>query len=134
MGTENRAVARPQRPQEIVRIRVRRRHRTWMYAMILATVGWGVWWLSLFARRFFPALFPGFTVTCWVACVPAAAGLLLAVFTIRARKIWVLLAAVPICSNLFLLALPWVLDRDMLDPQDTSIPASPGPTQTDAFD
>ena len=134
MVAENRAVAKPQRPQEIVRIRVRRRHRTWMYAMILATLGWGAWWLSLFAHRFFPALFPGFAVTYWVACVPALLGLLLAVLTIRARKIWVLLAAVPICSNLFLLALPWVLDRDMLDPQDTSIPTSPGPTQADAFD
>ncbi len=134
MGTENRAVARPQRPQEIVRIRVRRRHRTWMYAMILATIGWGAWWFSLFARRFFPGLFPGFAVTYWVACVPAAAGLLLAIFTIRARKIWILLAAVPICSNLSLLALPWVLDRDVLGPQDTSLPTSPGPTQTDALD
>ena len=120
MVAENRAVAKPQRPQEIVRIRVRRRHRTWMYAMILATLGWGAWWLSLFAHRFFPALFPGFAVTYWVACVPALLGLLLAVFTIRARKIWVLLAAVPICSNLFLLALPWVLDESLLDPRETA--------------
>ncbi len=59
---------------------------------------------------------------------------MLAIFTIRAREIWILLAAVAICSNLSLLALPWVLDRDVLSPQDTSLPTSPGPTQTDAPD
>lgn len=127
-------MARPQRPQEIVRVRVRRRHRTWMYAMVLATLGWGAWWLSLFARQFFPALFPGFAVTYWVACVPAAAGLLLAIFTIRARKIWILLAAVPICSNLFLLALPWVLDQGMLEQQDTALPSSTEPTGVNLVD
>jgi hypothetical protein len=105
-----------------------------MYAMVLATVGWGAWWLSLFTRRFFPELFPGFAVTYWVACVPAAAGLLLAIFTIRARRIWLLLAAVPICSNLFLRALPWVLDRGVLDTQETAPPISTGPVPVDPVD
>jgi hypothetical protein len=105
-----------------------------MYAMVLATIGWGAWWLSLFARRFFPALFPGFAVTYWVACVPAAAGLLLAIFTIRARKIWILLAAVPICSNLFLLALPWVLDKEILEQHETALPSSTEPAGVEPVD
>jgi len=101
-----------------------------MYSMVLATLGWGAWWFSLFLRRFLPDLFPGFEVTYWVAFLPALVGLFLAVFTIRARKIWVLLAAVPICSNLSLLALPWVLDSNILNAQE----AEPSPPQDSGAD
>ena len=82
--------------------------------MILATAGWGTWWLSLLALRFAPEIFPGETLVYSVTCTLAAIGTFLAIFSIRARLIWVLLAAVPICSNVSLLLMPTILDLDRL--------------------
>ncbi len=83
--------------------------------MILATLGWGLWWVTLALHRFAPGLYPGLAPVYSITCVLAAVGLFLATFTVRARLIWVLLAAVPFLANASLLLLPLIVDQTMLD-------------------
>lgn len=106
-------MARPLRHQWKVRTLVRRRHRTWMNAMTLATLGWGVWWVSILLHKLVPGLSPGLGATYVVTCTVAGAGLVLALFTVRARLIWVLLAGVPIFANGTLLMLPILLGDEI---------------------
>jgi hypothetical protein len=86
-----------------------------MTSMILATVGWGLWWMALGLHRFLPSFFPGLMPIYLVTCALAAVGLFLAIFTVRARLIWVLLAGVPAISNGTLLLLPLVVDDGVLN-------------------
>lgn len=86
-----------------------------MASMVLATCGWSLWWLALAAHRYAPALFPGLLPVYVLTGVMAAVGLFLAVFTVRARLIWVLLAGVPIAANGALLMLPAVVDEAALE-------------------
>jgi len=92
---------------------VRRRHRTWIASMVLATAGWGVWWAALLLHKFAPGFSPLVPATV-VASLCAAAGLFLAVFTVRARLIWVLLALVPIFANASLLLGPLLLREEIV--------------------
>jgi len=85
---------------------VRRRHRTWMLSMILASLGWGVWWIEVFLTRFAPEHAPSLHTTALVGGAFALPGLLVAVWTIRAKAAWILITLVPLCANLSLLALP----------------------------
>ena len=82
--------------------------------MTLATLGWGVWWGALFVAE----LVPGWTPSLWIvealASALAAVGLFLAIFTVRAKLIWVLLAGVPVFANASLLCMPVVADRIFL--------------------
>lgn len=86
-----------------------------MLSMILATSGWGLWWLVLALRRFAPEWYPGLGTVYWITTAATSIGLFLAIFTVRARLIWVLLPAVPILANASLLALPWIVDEDVLE-------------------
>ena len=86
-----------------------------MASMILATCGWSLWWLALAAHRYAPALFPGLLPVYLLTGMAAAIGLFLAIFTVRARLIWVLLAGVPIMANGTLLMLPIVVDDAALE-------------------
>ncbi len=106
-------MARPLRHQWKVRTLVRRRHRTWMHSMTLATLGWGVWWVSVLLHKFVPGLSPGLGATYVVACALAGVGFCLACFTVRARLIWVLLAGVPMFANGTLLMLPVLLGDEV---------------------
>ena len=106
-------MARPLRPQWKVRTVVRRRHRTWVGAMVFATLGWGTWWFSVMLHKLLPALAPPLWATYALACSFAAVGAFLGFFTIRARLIWVLLACVPLFANLSLLMVPLVLDEEV---------------------
>ena len=81
--------------------------------MILASAGWGVWWCALLLHKFAPVLAPAVGPTTVVACAFAAVGLFLAVFTVRARLIWVLLAGVPIVANASLLLAPLLLGDEI---------------------
>lgn len=85
-----------------------------MAAMVLATAGWAVWWTAVLLRRFYPDLPPLLAPATYLATAFAAIGLFLAVFTIRARLIWVLLAAVPIFANASILVGPLLL-REQLE-------------------
>lgn len=123
-------MARPLRSQWRQRTMVRRRHRTWMTSMILATGGWGLWWLALALRRYVPGWYPGLIPVYGVTGALAAVGLFLAVFTVRARLIWVLLAGVPVLANGTLLLLPLVVDEPMLRALDRVQEGSAGAAQT----
>jgi hypothetical protein len=94
---------------------VRRRHRTWVASMTLATAGWAVMWTALLLGRVAPGSAPSLLTAWWGAAVFALVGMFLAVFTVRARLIWVLLAAVPLFANASLLLsrplLPGVMER-----------------------
>lgn len=72
--------------------------------MTLATLGWAIVWSALGASKL------GWTPPeVWVyalAGIPAAAGLVYALMTIRARRAWLYMAAIAVFANGSLLALP----------------------------
>ncbi len=98
-------MARPLRPLERPDWRVRRRHRTWVRAMILATLGWGVLWLSLLAHKL-GWWHPSASALQWVASAPAAVGALYALVTVRARRTWLFVAGIALFANVSLLLVP----------------------------
>jgi len=79
-----------------------------MLSICLASLGWGTWWVAAFLSRFAPDLAPGFALTSWIAGVFASLGLLVALFTIRARRIWLLFTLVLLLANASLLLVPLV--------------------------
>jgi hypothetical protein len=106
-----------------MRIHVRRRHRTWILSMTLATAGWAVVWTAVFLRRYVPSIAPELVVAWWIALLFALPGLFLALFTVRARLIWVLLAAVPLFANASLVCLRLLMDED---PAAAALSGTPG--------
>ena len=93
--------------------------------MVFATAGWSVWWLAVLGMRLVPTWKPSFDVVSWVASGFAVVGLALAVFTVRGRRGWVVLAMVPIFANGSLLALPSLLRQVGLE-IDARRPAGDG--------
>ena len=93
--------------------------------MVFATVGWGAWWVTLFLHRLAPELAPSILTTSIIACVFAAVGFFLAVFTLRAKRIWVLLVTVPMFANGSLLVMPWIVTQaDLTGQGSASAPAN----------
>ena len=78
--------------------------------MVMATFGWAAWWITALLYKFAPGLQPSLLTTYVVASVFALAGFGLALFSIRARLIWILLAGVPLFANGSLLMMPFLLD------------------------
>jgi hypothetical protein len=105
-AAHNPRVARPVRKLWRIRTVVRRRHRTWMVSMTLASLGWGVWWLTAFLMRFAPAHAPSVGSAVTVSCLFASVGFLIALATIRARLSWILITLIPLLANASLLVLP----------------------------
>ena len=107
-------MVRPGRTLWDMRRVVRRRHRTWMLAMGLATAGWSVIWVSLVLIRWAPGWAPAPGMSYGLAGAFAAAGLFFAVFSVRAQLTWLLFCTAPIFANASLLALrpvvPWLLE------------------------
>jgi hypothetical protein len=77
-----------------------------MLSMILGTLGWGVWWLTLVLMKLAPGIAPGVSTAATISVLFALPGLALALFTIRARRVWLLLALAPIFANGSLLLVP----------------------------
>jgi hypothetical protein len=102
---------RPARAIWVARTYARRRHRSWMLAMSLATVGWSAWWLALLLHRLDVGLAPGFRLTTAVSTSCAILGLGIAILTLRARRTWILFALFPLFANASLLGLPWLVGR-----------------------
>jgi uncharacterized membrane protein len=102
-------VARPTRNLWRIRTVVRRRHRTWMLSMTLATIGWAGWWYTAFTYKLVPWLSPHPRFAAWFGGALALLGLLAAAWSIRARRAWLLLTVVPLFANLTLLFFPLVL-------------------------
>jgi hypothetical protein len=76
--------------------------------MMLATVGWGTWWLVLLVHRLAPERTLSLAVPAAISTTAAVLGLLIALFTLRARRAWILFALVPLFANGSLLFVPWL--------------------------
>jgi len=99
-------MARPLRKLYPLQRMTRRRHRTWMVSMTLATGALGVWALTVVMLRVAPELVPSFGVVFATACLFAVPGLLLGLYTIRSRLAWILFAMVPVFANGMLIVMP----------------------------
>lgn len=88
---------------------VRRRHRTWMLSMTLATLGWGTVWLTVVLLKTAPSWAPHVGTTYVVASIFAFAGLCCGLFTLRAKLAWILITGVPLFANGSLLLLPLIV-------------------------
>jgi hypothetical protein len=102
-------VARPLRNLYRIPVVARRRHRTWVMSMTLATAGLAVWGLTIlwmfFHRRTAPSLETAFLVS----SLFSLPGWVLGLLTIRAKRSWFFFALVPIAFNTMLLVMPWLL-------------------------
>jgi hypothetical protein len=90
----------------VTRPYLRRRHRSWMMSMTLASLGWGTWWCLLFVHRLTGAR-PNLLVPSVISSTFALLGLLFVAWSFRAHRAWVMLLAVPFLANLSLLFVPW---------------------------
>jgi hypothetical protein len=110
-------MARPARKLWVTRTYARRRHRLWMHSMVLATLGWGTWWVVFFLRRLAPGLVPPLGVVGTISLLFAIPGLIIALLTFRARTSWLIFAHVPLFANASLLVMPW-LEAELWGPQE----------------
>jgi hypothetical protein len=90
---------------------VRRRHRTWMLSMTFATAGAAVWGGSLLWRRLDPGSAPELLSTLMLSSMFTVPGTILALLSLRARTIWVLLACLALAANGMMIVLPWIALR-----------------------
>ena len=109
-------MARPSRPFWVKRVYARRRHRTWMRSMALATVGWGLWFGYALLGRWAPSIQPPMEIVTVFGVACGLPGLLLALLTMRGRRSWLLFVLVPLFANACLLAAPFLVD-DVLAPR-----------------
>ncbi len=96
------------------RANARRRHRTWMMSMSLASLAWGCWWLDLVLMRFVPDVVPSFALMATLASLIAVVGVGVGLFSLRGRNaVWLGIAMIPILANASLLALPYLIDPEV---------------------
>lgn len=75
--------------------------------MTLASLGWGTWWVLLFLHRFRPGWVPEEpSVPAVISTTFAIAGLLVALFTLRAQRSWLYFVMIPLMANTSLLFVP----------------------------
>jgi hypothetical protein len=86
----------------------RRRHRTWILSMTLATFGAAVWGLSLVWMRVEPESAPSLGAVWMVSAAFTAPGFLLAFLSLRAKTAWLLFASIPLLANGMMLVLPYL--------------------------
>lgn len=89
----------------------RGRHRRWMLAMTMATLGWGTWWVALLLHHFAPRLRLGLEWPGGVSLVFALLGLLQVLLAVRAKRSWMLLTLIPLFANASLLLVPWLVEE-----------------------
>lgn len=77
--------------------------------MILATIGWGTWWCVLLLHRLAPTTAVPLWIPTAIATPFALLGLLVAIWTLRARRAWILFALAPLFANASLLLVPWLV-------------------------
>jgi hypothetical protein len=106
----NRAVPRLYRSLRAHGVSARRRHRTWMVSMCLATLAWGCWWTDLVLARLVPDFLPSIALVATIANVFAGLGFLAGLLCLRGKnRPWFALAFVPILANASLFATPFLL-------------------------
>ena len=86
-----------------------------MLSMTLASLGWGTWWVLLLLRRVLDVT-PGLTAPSVVSSVFAVAGLGVAIWSLRARRSWLLFVMIPFLANLGLLFMPWLAQEIIAGP------------------
>ena len=79
--------------------------------MTLATLAMVVWGMVVMGLEFAPECVPRFGVVFAAACLFAVPGLVLGLFTLRAKRSWLLLALVPLFANGMLITLPWLVHQ-----------------------
>ncbi len=85
--------------------------------MTLATLGWGFWWLAVILASRFPETAPSMDLTQVVSSTFAVAGIMIGLFTLRAKLAWILICFVPLGANVNLLVMPFLVqDLAMLAP------------------
>jgi len=104
-------VARPLRNQYPIARYARRRHRTWMVSMTLATLAMSVWGIEVVWLKLDRPTAPNPSSAFLVSSLFAVPGFVLGVLTLRARLAWLLFAMVPLFANGMLLFLPWIVLR-----------------------
>ena len=82
-----------------------------MLSMSLASLGWGTWWVALFLRVSLPEMAFGLRVPGAVSVLFGLCGLGVAVFTLRAKRSWLLFTLIPLLANASLLFVPWFASR-----------------------
>jgi hypothetical protein len=80
-----------------------------MRSMILATLGWGGWWVFTLVSRAAPSLAPPVVVPALIGCTLGAVGLLMALWSLRAQRAWILFTLAPLFANAALIAFPWIV-------------------------
>ena len=81
-----------------------------MVSMCFATLAWGTWWITVFLMRYLPSIAPSILAASWFAGTFAAFGFAVALFTIRARRTWLLFTLVPLCANASIFLVPWLIE------------------------
>ncbi len=77
--------------------------------MIFATAAWGLFWAAAVIQRLLEGWTPPLQLIYWTSTPLAVAGFLMAVFTIRSQRSWLLFVSVPLFANGFLLFLLWMM-------------------------
>ena len=80
-----------------------------MLSMTLATIGWGMIWVSLVLRRWAPGWAPSAEISYGLAFSFAAAGLCVGLFSLRAKLAWILITLPALFANVSLLSLKAVV-------------------------
>jgi hypothetical protein len=102
-------MARPLRRLYPMASIVRRRHRTWMLSMTLATLGAAVWGALIVWKQLAPESSPSLATGLLLSAAFTVPGTILAVLTLRARFAWLLFAFVPLVANGMMIVLPWLV-------------------------
>jgi hypothetical protein len=102
-------VARPLRKLSNFPVVARRRHRTWVMSMTLATVAFGVWGVTVVWMRADRSSAPSLELAYLLSSLFSLPGWILGMLTLRAKRSWIFFALVPIAFNTMLLVLPWIL-------------------------
>lgn len=102
------------RPMRLDRPRyARRRHRSWIRSMMVASVGWGVWWVFFFVLRLDHGAIVALPWVQGVTCALGVLGLGVALFSLRAARAWVLFVLFPLLANASLFFVPWLVEEWM---------------------
>lgn len=83
--------------------------------MSMATLGWGIWWITLVIAHFVPSAQPDVRFTGWGAGICGAIGFLAAIWAFRAKLAWLLIMSIALFANGSLLLMPWIVDAWRLD-------------------
>lgn len=79
--------------------------------MMVASVAWGVWWVFFFVLRLDHDAMVAWPYVQWTTFVLGTLGLAVALFSLRARRTWILFVAFPILANASLFFVPWLVEE-----------------------